>query len=95
VLNIGPYYQSQTKRQQSCQIDLLIQTKNTLYVCELKARREVDHSVIEDVKKKIKIHKRPATLSIRTVLIYAGELNQEIIEEDFFDEVLDFKNFLS
>nr|HPI40318.1 hypothetical protein [Pseudobdellovibrionaceae bacterium] len=78
----------------SCQIDLLIQTKNTLYVCELKARREIDISVIEEVKKKIKILKRPATLSVRSVLIYAGNLNQEIVEEDYFDEIVNFERLL-
>lgn len=94
VLNIGSYFQSETLRQKSCQIDLLIQTKNTLYICELKARREVDISVIEEVKKKIKTLKRPSTLSVRTVLIYAGDLDQEIIEDDYFDEIIDFNELL-
>jgi len=94
VLNVGPYFQTETARQKSCQIDLLIQTKNTLYVCELKACREVDISVIEEVKKKIKILKKPSTLSVRAVLIYAGDLNQEIIEEDYFDEIINFDSLL-
>lgn len=94
VLNVGSYFQTETARQKSCQIDLLIQTKNTLYVCELKARREVDISVVEEVKKKIKILKRPPTLSIRTVLIYAGDLNPEIMEEDYFDEIIEFNKIL-
>lgn len=94
VLNIGSYFQSETARQKACQIDLLIQTKNTLYVCELKARRNVDISVIEEVKKKIKILKRPPTLSVRAVLIYAGELNQEIVEENYFDEIINFDELL-
>jgi AAA+ ATPase superfamily predicted ATPase len=94
VLNVGSYFQTETARQKSCQIDLIIQTKNTLYVCELKARREVDVSVIEEVKKKIKILKRPSTLSVRTVLIYAGELNQEVVDEDYFDEIISFDRLL-
>ena len=94
VLNVGSYFQKETARHKSCQIDLLIQTKNTLYVCELKARRVVDTSVIEEVKKKIKILKKPSTLSVRTVLIYAGDLNQEIMEEDYFDEIINFDSLL-
>jgi hypothetical protein len=80
--------------QKSCQIDLLIQTKNSLYVCELKARREIDISVIAEVKKKIEILKRPSTLSVRAVLIYAGNLQQEVLDEDYFDEVVSFESLL-
>lgn len=94
VLNIGSYYQLETKRQMSCQIDLLIQTKNTLYVCELKARREIDNSVIKEMKKKIETLKRPATLSLRKVLIYTGHLNQDVIDEDYFDEIVSFDALL-
>lgn len=95
VLNIGPYFQTKTARQKSCQIDLLIQTKNTLYVCELKARREINISVIEEVKKKIEILKSPATLSVRSVLIYAGHLNQEILAKDYFDKIINFESLLA
>jgi hypothetical protein len=94
VLNVGSYFQAQTKRQNSCQIDLLIQTKNTLYLCELKARREVDILVIEEMKKKIETLKIPESLSVRSVLIYVGHLNEQILEEDYFDEIVNFERLL-
>ena len=95
VLNVGSYFQTETLRQKSCQIDLLIQTKNTLYICELKARRDIDVSVISEVKNKVKILKHPSSLSIRTVLVYAGSLDQKIIEENYFDEIIELGQLLS
>lgn len=94
VLNAGSYFQSKTVRQQSCQIDLLIQTKNTLFLCELKARRHIDVDVIHEVQEKITRLKRSPNLSIRPVLIYAGSLNPSIMEADFFDALVDFSNLL-
>lgn len=94
VLNAGSYFQTSTARQQACQIDLLIQTKNSLYLCELKARREIEDSVVDEVKEKIKKLKRPAELSVRPVLIYAGGLHPGIEESEYFDATIALKEFL-
>lgn len=94
VMNAGSYFQPQTHRQQACQIDLLIQTKNTLYLCELKARRSIDESVIDEVQEKMKKLKRPAELSVRPVLIYAGSISSGIEDADFFDAMINFEDLL-
>jgi hypothetical protein len=47
VLSAGPYHQSTTQRQKGCQIDLLIQTKRCVYLCELKFRSQIDCSVVK------------------------------------------------
>jgi uncharacterized protein len=90
IVNAGPYFQSPTKRKKGCQIDLLIQTKNSLYVCELKAKRKLEPSVIDEVKEKIAKLKRSRNLSIRPVLIHAGEISEEIHNADFFDKIISF-----
>lgn len=94
VLNAGSYFQPKTARQKACQIDLLIQTKNTLYLCELKARRAIESSVIDEVQEKIKRLKRSPMQSVRPILIYAGGLSAEIEESDFFDTLIDFEDLL-
>lgn len=94
VLNAGSYFQAKTSRQEGCQIDLLIQTKNSIYLCELKARRSVDDAVISEVQEKIQKLKIPANLSVRPVLIYAGTLDPEVVEADFFDEIINFESLL-
>jgi AAA+ ATPase superfamily predicted ATPase len=81
----GPYRQSKTQRQQGCQIDLLIQTKRSIYLCEIKFKHQINSSVIHEVDRKIAALKLPKNQSIRTVLIYDGQLAPSIEEDQAFD----------
>jgi hypothetical protein len=85
VLYAGPYRQSKTLRQQGCQIDLLIQTKRSVYLCEIKFKSQISTSVIQEVDRKIAALKLPKNQSIRTVLIYEGQLAPAIEEDQAFD----------
>ena len=74
---------------------MLIQTKYTLYVCEIKFRKTIPKSVMNNVKKKIDKLKVPKGISVRPVLIYSGELDQGILKEDYFDRTICFEDLLS
>lgn len=93
VKNAGPYFQRKTQRQEACQVDLMIQTKYTLYICEIKFRGKIHKSVIQDVQKKIEKIKSNKGLSIRPVLIYSGVL-EGVSEEDYFDRIIGFDELL-
>ena len=88
VLNAGPYAQSKTQRQQACQIDLLIRTRQAIYVCEMKFRRHIGSEVIEEVRGKVAKLKLPKSQSVRTVLIHSGELDPTIEPSDYFDYII-------
>ena len=88
VLNAGPYAQGKTLRQQACQIDLLIRTRQALYVCEMKFRRKISPEVIEEVREKVAKLKLPKAQSVRTVLIHSGELDPTIKPSDYFDFII-------
>lgn len=45
VLNAGPYLQGKTLRQKGCQVDLMIRTKRTLYLFEIKFRNRIGFEV--------------------------------------------------
>lgn len=92
----NPYYQRATSERPGCQIDYLIQTKfNTLYVCEIKFSRSlIGMSVIKEVKDKIKRLERPKGFSVRPVLIEVNGVKDEVSEMDFFDQIIDFGQFL-
>jgi AAA+ ATPase superfamily predicted ATPase len=94
TLSISPYFQNKTQRTEACQIDLLIQTRHTMYVCEIKFRKKIPLSVIDEVKEKIRKIKIPQTTSVRPVLIYEGELSNNIMTENFFSHFISFKDFL-
>ncbi len=95
IENYGPYFQKKTLRTQACQIDLLIQTKTTLFVCEIKFRKNIGLEVINEVQEKIERLKKGKFLSVRPILIYEGELDPRILEEHYFDKIVSFADFLT
>jgi len=94
VLSASPYFQRQTRVQEACQIDLLIQTRHTLHVCEIRFRKHIRKDVVQDVRDRIRKLKAPRELSVRPVLIYAGELAGGVVEEGYFDRCVSFANLL-
>jgi uncharacterized protein len=94
VLKFGPYYQRKTLRTKPCQIDLLIQGKHELYICEMKTSSFINFSVISEVENKISKLNIPKYLSIRKALIHCSELDNKIYEEDYFDKVVSFEELL-
>jgi len=94
ILDAGPYAQRQTLRRQACQIDLLIRTRNALYVCEMKFRRHITGSVIDEVREKVARLKLSSPLTVRTVLIHSGELDPAIPASDYFDHLIDADDWL-
>jgi uncharacterized protein len=94
VLNTGPYFQAKTQLSPGCQIDLLLRTKQSVYVFEVKFRRKIELSVVADVQKKIERLKIDRFLSVRSGLIYQGELDPEIERSDFFDHLVPFERLL-
>ncbi len=94
IVNATPYFQNKTVRQHACQVDLLIHTKNALYVCEVKFSKRVGKKVIAEVQGKIDKLKCSRQLSIRPVLIHVGEVADSVIEENFFDRIISLGELL-
>lgn len=94
VLSASPYYQKQTKTERACQVDLLIRTKYALYPCEIKFRKRVKQTIIREVTKKLSRLSIPSKISLRPVLIYAGDISPRLTQEDFFDRIIDFSQLL-
>lgn len=84
ILNASPYFQQKTNRHEACQIDLLIQTAGALYICEIKCKKNIDMSVVHEVREKIPKLKLPQNVSVRTVLIYEGSLSKSVLSEQYF-----------
>lgn len=95
ILSAAPYFQRKTRRHAACQIDLLIQTKKTIYVCEVKFRKQIDASVVEDVERKIKALPGRSRYSVRPVLIYDGELAPSIKRSDAFCQLIAMADLLT
>ena len=71
-----------------CQIDLLIQTPMTAYVVEVKRKREIDESIITEMKKRIAQLPLRKGMTPRPVLVYEGELAPYVEGSGYFDAVI-------
>lgn len=89
----NPFFQRKTNRQDGCQIDYLIQTRHdTLYVCEIKYTGNlIRKDIIQEVNEKINKLKAPKHFSIRPVLIYSGQLHDDVIDADYFSQVVNLE----
>ncbi len=97
IIMDGPFFQKATKRQPGCQIDYLIQTRfHNLYVCEIKfSKNSISRKIIEEMEKKRKHLKMPKHFSIRPVLIHVNGVDNSILDENYFDKIIDFRETLN
>ncbi len=96
VIADNPFFQRPTARQLGCQIDYLIQTKfDTVYLCEIKfSKHAVGMNVISEMKEKVKRLKVPRHISRRPVLIHVNGVTDEVLEADYFSNIIDFGELL-
>ncbi len=92
----GPFFQKPAARREGCQVDYMIQTRfNTLYVCEVKfSKNSIGMPVIEEVEQKIKRLKVPKRFSVRPVLIHVNGVEDTVLDQSYFDKVIDFSQLL-
>ena len=94
VLSAAPYVQNETLRNKGCQIDLLIQTARTLLVVEIKRQRQIKHGIIDEVAEKVRRLRFDPRLSVRTALVYEGELAQSVPADRYFDFIVPAEKLL-
>jgi len=95
VASAAPYLQSATKRRRGCQVDLMIQSRRTLYICETKFGRDIRGAVLEQVAEKLRRLRVPDGYTARPVLLYAGRLSEAVANDDFFDARIDLADLLT
>ncbi|MGR3912298.1 MAG: ATP-binding protein [Candidatus Rhabdochlamydia sp.] len=93
----GPFFQNPTTIQKGSQIDYMVQTRfNTLYICEVKfSKNTIGTSVIQEVEEKINRLKIPKRFSIRPVLIHVNGVEDTVLDQEYFDKVIDFSQLLT
>ena len=85
ITSVAPYARRQSATSPGLQIDLLIQTPKALYVTEIKRRRHLTASIETEMQEKIDRLRVPRGKSVRSVLVYEGELAPEVVENGYFD----------
>ena len=94
VLSAAPFVRNRTKRGEGTQIDLLVQTRTALHVVEIKRRASIPATVEDEIREKVRRLRAPRGLSVRTALVYAGELAPEVAERGYFDALVSVDSLL-
>ena len=85
VESAAPYFRSGRKTGNGVQIDYLVQLPRCTYVVEIKRKRTLGRSIEDEVQQKIERLKLPRNRSVKTVLVYEGDLDPTVGEDGFFD----------
>ncbi len=96
VVSAGSYRQSKTANQKGCQIDYLVQTfTKNLFICEFKfKRRELDISIIDEMKEKINALKVPRGFSVVPVLFHIGGVSSSVETDRYFYRIIDIAEYV-
>lgn len=71
-----------------------MRTRHSLYVVEIKRRRFIDLSVIDEVRDKVIRLPSDQRSSVRTALVYEGVLDPRVEAEGYFHFLIPFARFL-
>ena len=93
ILSAAPYSKRGKKladgsHEPGLQIDLLVQTRRSVCVVEVKRKNEIDESVEKEVAEKLRRLPVPDGVSKRTALVYEGALAPVVRGNGFFDALI-------
>ena len=81
-------------KRKGVQIDLLIQTRRSVCLVEIKRRREIGREIIEEMADKVEALPRRRGISVKTALIYEGHLAPIVEADGYFDALIPFRRLL-
>ena len=76
------------------QIDLLVQTRKSMYVVEVKRKSRIGESIETEVAEKVARLRHPRGTSVRTALVYEGELAPVVRGNGYFDAIISAADLL-
>lgn len=95
ILSAAPYaLKSADPDKRGLQIDLLIQTEHTAMLVEVKNRYRIDSDIESEIREKIRRFPKRRAISLRTALVYDGELAPGVVRSGVFDMIIPFSNLL-
>ena len=96
IKSAAPYVKKGSRKtgEAGCQVDLLIQTASSMYVVEIKRKARIEYDVIDEIREKCRHVPRPRDISLRTVLVYSGELAKSVVAAGYFDSIVPFARLI-
>ena len=92
ITSVAPYRRAGSRdgTREGVQVDLLLQTKRTMYLIEVKRQGHIGREVINEMEEKVRKLPCRKGMSIRTALVYDGELAPIVEADGYFDAVIPF-----
>lgn len=88
IYSAAPFRSTSSEISKGVQIDLLIQTRNSCWIVEIKRQREIGEEIETQVREKVKRLHAPKSMSVRTALVYLGHLSPVVQAGGFFDAIV-------
>lgn len=95
VISAAPFRKATQSRRASdrgVQVDLLLQTRRSIYLVEVRRRNELGHEVVDEMDEKVSRIRRPRGVSLKTALVYDGHLAKTVEADGYFDAVIDIRD---
>lgn len=94
VLSAAPWRTRGKGKGNGAQIDLLVQTRKSVCLVEIKRRRHIGEEAETEVARKIKALALRPGVSVRTALVYEGELAPVVRGNGYFDFIVPASDLL-
>ena len=94
VLSAAPYRCVRSDRGGGVQIDLLVQTASVATIVEIKRRNGLGVEVVTELRQKVARLPVRKGVSVRTALVYLGELDPVVEGNAYFDAVIPAESML-
>lgn len=96
VLSAAPYRRAGSGKApgSGVQVDLLLQTRRSICLVEVKREREIGREVIAEMQEKVKRVPRQEGMSVKTALVYEGHLAHIVETDGYFDAIVPFRRML-
>lgn len=88
VFSAAPFRKAKKNAARGVQVDLLIQTRKSVVIVEIKRQKEIGEEVEREVAEKVRRLRLPRGMSVRTALVYAGELSKGVRGSGYFDALI-------
>ena len=96
IVSASPYFRHSAPKscREGVQVDLLLQTRLSMCLVEIKRRRHIGREVVSEVAEKCRRLSRPDDVSMKTALVYEGELAPSVEADGFFDALVPARTLL-
>lgn len=96
IVSAAPYRRGASTKtgRKGVQIDLLLQTKMSLCIVEIKRKREIGREIVGEISEKCERLTRRSNMSLRTALVYDGDIAPSIEADGYIDSIVPARQLL-